>query len=86
MDQNELNEARVKRSSELKALRIAAKLSANQVSISSNLKRGTINRIENGKRSWIIDSEIIYINTIEILVQESSQGYINQKKMVRAAW
>lgn len=56
--------SRKERANELKQLRIKAGLSQVRVFELSGLTTKTIHTIECGEKSWNIDSEIIYINTI----------------------
>lgn len=48
------------RSRELRNLRIQCRLSQTQLALLSGLKQCTISRIEKGKDSWNVDSEILY--------------------------
>lgn len=65
MNIKDLNLVRLKRSAELKQMRLGASIGKTQMSQLSGLHLATIYRMESGYVQWHIDSEIIYINAIE---------------------
>lgn len=55
---------RKERANELRNMRVEAGLTQTKIFELSGLRTNTIRAIENGDRSWNIDSEIIYVKTI----------------------
>lgn len=72
MNTKDLNLVRLNRSAQLKQMRLSASIGKTEMSQLSGLHLATIYRIESGDVQWHIDSEIIYVNTIE--------KYMAQKK------
>ena len=61
----EINELRKKRGAQLKEKRESSNISKSQLSRRTGISRSTIDRIENGKGSWNIDTELLYIKHCE---------------------
>lgn len=56
---------RKQRALQLRSLRLSAKFTKSAFSRKSGLSRPCIDRIESGKNSWDVDSEIIYIESLK---------------------
>jgi len=59
---------RKKRSEELKKIRKAKRVSITELHKMSGLGRDTISNLENGDNSWNADTEIIYLETLRLIV------------------
>jgi DNA-binding XRE family transcriptional regulator len=65
MDQTKLSKERKVRALALRQVRLKRGMSKISLSRKSGLTRWTIDRIEAGEKSWNIDSEIIYTETLK---------------------
>lgn len=61
----ELFALRKLRSDELKQIRIAKNITKESLAEKATISRKTIDRMESGKHSYGIDSEILYLNALE---------------------
>jgi transcriptional regulator with XRE-family HTH domain len=75
MTLQEVQEERKRRSENMRNLRLSKGISQEKLAQISGLSWPTIVRIENGKKEWRIDSEIIYIKALNSLTDKILDVY-----------
>ena len=64
MNNSILTSIRIKRAEYLRSTRIESNITKSDLSRKSGLSRKCIDRIESGIKPWNVDSELIYIETL----------------------
>jgi len=76
---SDLVKAREHKAAQIKTCRILFGFNIATMSKRSGLSVETIHRIENGSKTWTVDSELTYLKTLDLLIDEKQTSKPNLK-------